>query len=68
MISNVDAFEYANRATPQTKRVLQQMLASAYSRTALLLGVCGEVLPWYKPALFACQSLPNFTYYVQEHS
>lgn len=50
MISNADAFEYANRSTPQPKRVLQQMLASAHRRTALLLGVCREVLPWYKPA------------------
>lgn len=45
MISNVDAFEYANRSTPQTKRVLQQMLESAHSRTALLLVSAGKCCP-----------------------
>lgn len=63
MTSNVDAFEYANRSTPQTRRVLKQMLAAEHSRAALLLWICREGLCW-----LACQSLPNFTCYVQEHS
>lgn len=47
MTSNVDAFKYANRSTPQTRRVLKQMLAAEQGRAALLLGVCREELRWY---------------------
>lgn len=35
MTSNVDAFEYANRSTPQTRRVLKQMLASRAQQGSL---------------------------------
>lgn len=46
MTSNVDAFEYANRSTPLTKRVIKQMLAAGQH----CLGRLQEVQCWYKPA------------------
>lgn len=68
MTYNVDLFEYANRSMPQNKRVLKQKQAVEHSRIALLPVSTGSAVVIQTCTLVTCHHLPNFTYYVQEHS
>lgn len=53
---------------PQNKRVLKQKQAVEHSRIALLPVSTGSAVVIQTCTLVTCHRLPNFTYYVQEHS